>query len=247
MAAAQMPAIVIVPGSWHTPAHAEPLKQALNQQGYEAEAHQLASTGLKDPRPTFADDVSTIYKAVTAKLDQGYDVCLVLHSFAGVPGAEAVNRLTKEGRLEATGSSAKLVRVIFIAAYVFPVGFIMDAKLMLGPENPRFSIDANEMNNMADTRLVLFNDLTSDDEAQQWIDKLEPAYYLGKGPVISSDDWRMAPITVVTTRQDLAIPPERQEMVWQGFPLIWLDAGHTPYISQPERVAEIVVAALSET
>jgi len=135
------PTIVIIPGSWHTPAHAEPLIQLLGQQGYKVEAHQLASIGLKEPRPTFADDVSTIHKAVTAALDDGHDVCLVLHSYAGVQGAEAANRFKSEGRLESGGSAGKLVSVMFIAAYAFPAGFVMDAKLFIRPEDPFFSIE----------------------------------------------------------------------------------------------------------
>ena len=101
------------------------------------------------------------------------------------------------------------------------------------------------MNNISGPRRVFFNDIASDLEADCWVNKLEPAYYLRAGPVITSENWRTVPITVVGTRQDMTIPPERQEMVWQGFPIIWLDAGHSPYVSQPEKVAEIIVSTLA--
>lgn len=78
------PHVLIVPGSWHTPRHAQPLITALQERGYAASAIQLASVGLKEPPPTFQDDVSTIHSAVCALLEAGTDVCLVLHSYAGV-------------------------------------------------------------------------------------------------------------------------------------------------------------------
>ena len=58
-----------------------------------------------------------------------------------MPGAEAVNRLIVDKALEKGESRGRLVKVVFVAAYAFPAGFVMDARAMMGPETPGFSID----------------------------------------------------------------------------------------------------------
>jgi hypothetical protein len=144
------PTILFVPGSWHTTAHAEGLINAFRQQNYKAETHQLASVGLKSPRPTFADEVSTIKNAVSKELNTGQDVCLVLHSYAGVPGAQATNELIAQGALHAANGKGKLVRVVFLAAYVFPAGFVMDAK-MFTESDPGFTIEVRAATTYVDS------------------------------------------------------------------------------------------------
>lgn len=133
------PTFVLVPGHWHTKAHMQPLAKALETRGHTSRIVQLHSVGRKSPRPTFADDVSVIYSAVSSEIVAGKDVCLVLHSAASMPGAEAINRLIADGALE--GGGGKLSRVVFIAAYVFPAGVVMDAKAFVRPEDPGYSID----------------------------------------------------------------------------------------------------------
>ncbi|KAK4554819.1 hypothetical protein LTR86_007967 [Recurvomyces mirabilis] len=239
------PTIIIIPGSWHTAEHAHPTVDALRRKGYIAKADQLASVGLKERRQYFADDVAHLHRLVADELDAGRDVCFVLHSYAGQSGAETINRLIHEGRLEASAGKGRLVRAIFVAAYAFPAGVALDSRHFLGPENPNFGIDdERHLNTMADPEHVFYNDLPPA-ESKRWADKLVPAYYQDATPVITSEDWRKAPITVVATKHDITIPPARQEMVWQGFELKWVDAGHVPFISQPDAVADIIIKALS--
>ena len=138
---ASNPTFVIVPGHWHPLSHLTPLVDALNERGYRARPLQLHSVGAKSTRPTFSDDVCVIYSAVVRELIRGNDVCLVVHSYAGMPGAEAVNKIISDGALEPGDGRGRLIRTVFIAAYTFPAGFVMDVRAMLGPENPAFEID----------------------------------------------------------------------------------------------------------
>ena len=140
---ASSPTFVIVPGHWHTLSHLTPLVDALNERGYRARPLQLHSVGAKSTRPTFSDDVCVIYSAVVQELIRRNDVCLVVHSYAGMPGAEAVNKIISDGALEPGDGRGRLIRTVFIAAYTFPAGFVMDVRAMLGPENPAFEIDVH--------------------------------------------------------------------------------------------------------
>jgi hypothetical protein len=137
------PTFILIVGSWHSPSHAQPLIDLLEARGHRAQAYQLAQTGIKAKRPLFEDDVAVIRPAVERELDDGHDVCLVLHSYAGMSGAEAVNQLMKDGYSEAMDGKGKLVRVIFLAAYAFPAGVPLDARAMVGPDNPDYTIDVH--------------------------------------------------------------------------------------------------------
>ena len=96
---------------------------------------------------------------------------------------------------------------------------------------------------MANPRTVFFNDIIDDATAQRWADALAPSYYLGRGPVISSEDWRQASITVLLMRQDQAVPPERLEAIWQDVEKVWLDLGHSAFVGHPDTVADVLVRA----
>lgn len=101
-------------------------------------------------------------------------------------------------------------------------------------------VKENDMSHMAYPAHNFFNDLSAA-EAQKWVDALDQVYYLGRDVVVSSEDWRKAPVTALLCKQDNAVPPDRQEMVWQGMEQEWIDAAHTCYVSKPEEVAEVLV------
>lgn len=135
------PVFLLVPGHWHTRSHLTPLSEALEKRGYRSRSLQLHSVGEKKTRPTFSDDVCVIYAAIARELIRGNDVCIVLHGYAGMPGAEAVNHIIKDGGLEPCTGRGRLIRTVFMAAYAFPAGFVMDVRALLKSESPAFEID----------------------------------------------------------------------------------------------------------
>ena len=152
------PTFILVPGHWHTTTHLQPLLTTLHCLHLPAKPCQLPSVGLKTPRPTFASDVDEIHSTVSTALQAGEDVCLVLHSIAGMAGAEAVNRLllaeesqqgasssssssSNDGAAETGKKGGKLRRVIFIAAFAFPAGTALDAKEFIEAGNQYVSVD----------------------------------------------------------------------------------------------------------
>ena len=96
------------------------------------------------------------------------------------------------------------------------------------------------MVHMASPQTQFFNDL-SPSEAEPWVEALDATYYLGQQVKISSEEWRRrAPVAAVLCRRDYAVPLEQQEEMWRGVEREWIDAGHTPYVSRPGEVAEIL-------
>lgn len=234
--------IVFVPGHWHTLYHAKPLVTQLEKAGYGVTPHQLASVGLKDPAPTFADDVNGIVSAVTKVVNAGKDVILVLHSYAGMPGSEAVNKFIELDTPVAHASLSRgvLRRVVYISAYMFPPGFVMDAKMFVADSDPMFSIDEGKgLTYFRDPYTGFFNDMNRED-AQPFLDQLADTYYLGTGPCITSENYRSVPMLYIQTEKDQAMPLDRQVGISQGMPNTRLNTGHDPFISQTEAVAAII-------
>lgn len=107
------PIFVCVPGASHSQIIWEPLKVALSFHGYTAVPLSLPSVGGKPPTYDFSEDVQAIRNLVIEISDSGSDVILVLHSYAGLPGGEALQGLSKSDRQQ-RGLRGGVIRIVFI-------------------------------------------------------------------------------------------------------------------------------------
>lgn len=221
---------------------AAPLVAELREREVAITSHQLDSLGRKASPPAFADDVTGIRKAVNKVLEDNEDAILVLHSYAGMPGSEAVNLLIDLGALTAVSSKSRgrLRRVVNIAAIMFPAGFKMDPKMFIDDSDPAISIDdSTGFVHYHDPNLGFFNDMSRED-AQPFLDCLGQTYYLGPDPCITSEEYREAPALYIQCEKDQALPLEQQRGFCQGMPSVLLPTGHSPFVSQPATVAAIL-------
>lgn len=88
---AETPAIVLVQGSFQLPEVYHKLADALRTLGYEV--HQPTLPSLTDPdlaSKTLGDDASAVRFQVETLVDEGKTVVVVMHSYGGVVGSEAV-------------------------------------------------------------------------------------------------------------------------------------------------------------
>jgi len=116
------PIFVCVPGASHSPQIYEPLKAALALYGYTAVPLALPSVGGNPPTYDFSEDVVAIRNLVTQIVESGADVIVVMHSYGGLPGAEALHGLGKRER-EQRGLRGGVVRLVFIMSFVAKEGF----------------------------------------------------------------------------------------------------------------------------
>ena len=122
------PAVVLVPGAWHTGDSYTLTTKPLVSAGYSCTRLNLPSlyTSEKskrgDPVPEdLSDDVKFIQAALSAHVDQGQSVILVMHSYGGVPGTESVKGFTRSERLK-QGLQGGVVHLIYLASFMIPVG-----------------------------------------------------------------------------------------------------------------------------
>lgn len=183
-------------------------------------------------------------------MQSGQDICLVLHSYAGLPGCEAVNRIVQAGGLQSgPNRPGRLVKVIFFSAHHTPTGLIMDVKNYIGPANPYFKLDfETNMSTHNSTFEAFFNDFSTPEEAQPYLDEIKPMYYIPGGGGITSEEWKQVPRGIIGTRRDVSIVPALQEQMWSEFgeEIVWVDMGHTPFPAKPEYVADVLIDVLNK-
>lgn len=117
------PTIVLVPGAWHTPVIYAGVINSLSAHKYPTVGLPLPSAGATPPNADFVEDVTAIKNCLTKLVVlEEKEVVLVVHSYTGMPGAEAPKGLGKKERQE-KGLKGGVLRVVFIMAFAMPEGF----------------------------------------------------------------------------------------------------------------------------
>lgn len=120
------PTFVCVPGFCHTSAIFDPLRSLLGHYGYSVLPVQLPSVlangGHASNDPT--QDTRAIRSSVTRLVEAGHDVIVILHSYAGVPGGDALYGLGTAERAQ-RGLRGGVLRVVFVMAWIVQEGFRM--------------------------------------------------------------------------------------------------------------------------
>jgi surfactin synthase thioesterase subunit len=87
----------------------------LEREGYKCIGVNLASVGAEPPLKDMSEDVKAVRKAISSEVEQEHDVVVVVHSYGGVPGCEAIRGFTKEDQ-EAQGKKGGVVKLLFVCA-----------------------------------------------------------------------------------------------------------------------------------
>lgn len=114
------PTFVFIPGAWHGPECYDAPAAILKKKGYGTKYVHLASVGANPPLQDFSADVESVRIAVEEVLAAGQDVVLVIHSYGGVPGSEAMKYFMDDN---AGGNGrGRIIRLAWICGFVAPKG-----------------------------------------------------------------------------------------------------------------------------
>ena len=115
------PTIVIVPGLWEGPESFKQVESLLQISGYPVQTLKLLSTGTISPgNPSMEDDIAAIREHLTALVNEGKELILVLHSAGGFLGSSAMDGLSVKAR---AGEKGGVASIIFVTGGVAPEGF----------------------------------------------------------------------------------------------------------------------------
>ena len=112
-----VPTVVLVPGAFHVDSAMDLLGAQLAQAGYNTRTLGLLT--VNRPRLSVKDDAVALVAELLYPLieQQGRDVVLYLHSYAGFPGSAAIKGMSKAERL-AAGKQGGILGLIYQSAFV---------------------------------------------------------------------------------------------------------------------------------
>ncbi len=221
--------IVLVHGAWHGAWCWERVVPLLEQRGLSVRTVELPSVGPSgSDRPDLTDDAA----AVSAVLDAvGGPILLCGHSYGGMVITRAAADRSDVNRLvylcAAMPDSGESGAAVFERAGITAGWLVVDDGLM--------SVDPEQASS------VFYGDCDSETQ-QAAITRLRPMSVAPHLEPVPTAAWRSIPSTYVVCTRDMAIPTEAQRRAFapQAGEVVELDAGHSPFLSQPAAVAELL-------
>ncbi|KAJ6013218.1 hypothetical protein N7540_007809 [Penicillium herquei] len=241
--------VIFIPGAWHNPECFDAVIQGLETDGYSTDVVHLPSVDPAIPHSDFSEDVCQIRKQIELAADAGQRVVVVVHSYGGVPGCEAIRGLDWEAR-QLKGQPGGVVHLFFCCSFIVPEGKSLISSFG-GNDLPWFDIsDDRLIVNPASPRETFYNDMNEVD-AQRAMDALKPHSYQTFHSTLTFEAWRYVPSTYLYCLKDEAIPLFVQKMmveeVAKGVNIHTdvVDASHSPFYTAPNHVVAAIKKAAS--
>ena len=114
------PVLVFIHGAFFAASCWDSVRSSFEKHSYETLAFSLPSVSIGSTVTSHYEDTAVIRETLLQLIEgKNRDVVLVMHSYGGVPGSEAVEGLEKSRRGKTKGG---VIHCVYIAAYLVPVG-----------------------------------------------------------------------------------------------------------------------------
>lgn len=257
---AETPTLVFIPGSWHKPICYEKIIKLLeDEHSVRCRTVTLPST-LDNPQATFKDDLDAAREVVLSEINEGRDVIVIAHSYGGMVGNSVIKGLARPKGSTTTSSdqpqarkSGYVVALILIASGFTITGFaFMDP--LLGLPLPQWVSDKETgyAKLIVDPREFFYHDLP-EDEGNYWVSQLttQSLKALFEGGEYVYAGWYDVPNWYIGTVEDQGLPVVAQRVQvgavrGQGIVVhhTELQSSHSPFLSMPGEVVEIIMGAV---
>ncbi|KAI9734755.1 MAG: hypothetical protein M1818_006742 [Claussenomyces sp. TS43310] len=253
---ASLPTVVLVHGAWHTPPNYQSYIDALKAQGFTVHCPHLPScNGASPPTASLAEDVACVRDVVKPLVEAGERVLMLLHSYGGAVGTDAVEGLTFFDR-RAAGQLGGVIHLLYLCAYILqPGSTIFGVVKEAGMDHlwPQFVDNAADGSTFPKDPVQLFFGSVDKDV----VDKALP--HLVRSPMSAftaetkGAAWRSVPATYVFTQQDYSVPRVYQDLMVEkvraeGVVLRTEDyeTSHSVFITKQEEMVQAVRKAAED-
>ncbi|TQV97842.1 hypothetical protein V2A60_006437 [Cordyceps javanica] len=242
-------AVLIVAGGWHVPVHYRKLMAALESRQIRTICETLpTNNNAVPPNATLYDDINFIKSIVAKEVAVGTHLTVVAHSWGGIVSSAALADFAVP-RGSATGGVTDLV---FISAFIPKEGESLVS--ILGGSLPPDIVTQGDILSWRDPIGRFYHDLSPQEAL--WAESLLVAHgtVVQYTPVdVQKVAWRTTPLTYVLCEDDHALPLDMQDMMVgrvesDGIPVkcFNIPSSHSPFLSMPERVADIVEEVMNQ-
>jgi len=217
---------LLVHGAWHGAWVWDQVGAHLRAQGHRVHVVELASHGaVGTPIGGLYDDADIVRTALT---EIGCPVVVVGHSYGGAVITEAVT------------DAAEVRQLVYLAAFMPEPGqSILD---VIGGKPPLWWMPSpNGRTVTVDRPKALFYNDCDDATADAAVARLQPQSLASLVQPTSVAAWREIPSTYIVCLKDGAGSPEVQRAIGsRARRLLEIDSGHTPQLSKPGVLAEVL-------
>jgi pimeloyl-ACP methyl ester carboxylesterase len=267
-----LPVLVFIPGSWHKPTCYNKITKILqDRHKLKCVLVTLPST-TGNPAATFKDDVDAAREAISNEFKHEHNVVVIAHSYGGMVGNSAIKdfaqprdaiasrsagtpasapaQVTGQSQIMAAGHVIGLV--LIASGFTFTGVAFMDPFLGRPPPSWRVNSETGFAELVTSPREMFYHDVPAD-EAEYWVSQLTPQSLksLFEGGEFSYAGWIHVPVWYIGTVEDRGLPVAMQRMsVGMAREMGChvehreLQSSHSPFLSQPEETAGIVVEAV---
>ncbi|KAI1197245.1 alpha/beta-hydrolase [Nemania serpens] len=246
------PTLFIVHGAWHVPESYKKLTSAFESRGYEVHLPRLPSTnGMQPPSADLFTDSLLVRNYVESLVRAGRTVVVMMHSYGGQVGTNALHGLGAETRAK-QGQPGGISHLIYMAAYALPEGIsIMDKVKEFGntdliPLVINFADDGTCLYH--DPKGMMVGPGADEADVDEYVDTF--VRWNGKGLYQANEHaaWRDIPISYIyTSTTDVTVPRPYQQNMVEGLEkagrkvrTFELETGHCPNLTATEGVVQIV-------
>ncbi len=221
--------IVLVHGAFADGSGWEGVYNILTKKGYHVSV-------VGSPNTSLAEDVAATKRVLVR---QDGPVILVGHSYGGAVITEA-------------GNDEKVVGLVYVAAFAPDAGESLIALLPTLPPAPKSGVGAPEGDFFWYDKAKFHEGFCADLSAEKaafMYDSQVPNGVATFATPISQAAWRTKPSWFVVATQDETIPPDAERFFAKraGSTVTEIKSSHVVFISHPEEVARVIVAATNDT
>lgn len=229
------PAVVLVHGAWHTPAHYASFIESLPD--VQVRTVRLASSGMDVPALGDMYGDAAEVRRVVSSVDG--PVLVLAHSYGGVPVTEALGTATENVR-----------RITYLASFPLEAGESMVSTATQGgslPLPPNWDVHEDEGYVAMSDPEALFYD-AEPAVARTAVEGLTLQSWSSLTQPVTSAAWHVIPSTYIVTDEDRTLPVPAQELFAQrAAETRHISSSHSPFLSRPADLAAILRDELSRS
>ncbi|KAK4674154.1 hypothetical protein QC763_117940 [Podospora pseudopauciseta] len=256
MTSTQKPTIVHVNGAWHTPSSMTKLITSLRTLDYEVHCPRLTSVnGARPPNSSLATDSELLRSYVSSLVEAGREVVIIMHSYGGKVGTNALHGLSREARSK-KGLGGGIVQLIYVCAFALAEGQSMAALIAeFGHEESMpvvFNIHEDGGLSFRDAKGPLIGDdlgESNEEEVQAYLDSLVSVWngLCTRDTVTGPAAWKENPVAYVYCTKDNMVPFEYQkslvaniEKEGREVKTFVLETGHCPNVTATKQLVGVI-------
>ena len=242
------PAIVLVHGGWHVPQHYSDFTQLLENEGFDVFCPLLPTCDEEKNRNTdLSDDVAVIRDQVVTLTRQSREIIMLLHSYGGVVGTEAVKGLTVKDQAK-EGPSSGVVHLIYMCAFMLQVGESVGSASLPRPDPEPVEFDeVTGTNFLCEDPVRLFYADVDPELAAKMTRLLTRQSAKAHMDKLTYPAWRDVSVTYLRTEDDQVLFPEWQQKQIEAVRKTGVNlevqtykSSHSPFLSLPKEMVAAV-------